>query len=372
MEDQSEKPICYSFCFSSFLYNNYQTCRDRTLIIDTRDKEDYNRRHVKGSISLTNKRIQDYVEAQSSVHDKSQLSISDISGMLQKHEASKFANRKRCFCFIVLSESSLPKNFISELKRASGIDDKEDSFRLHERNVKSSIERLIGELEEPESVLNALTIYKLLHRDRLRELYLVLDGGKRFFARYPYMVTTTHSIADLTMGSKSVSAPVDCDYPHDILDGRLFLGSFNQSEKASVVSGLKITHILNITSECGNVHEDKGVKYLKISILDEDDKNIHAHFQNVYQFIEETLEQDENNNILIHCALGKSRSATVTIMYLMKRFSWSFDKAFAFVKAKREIIDPNDGFVQQLRDFESDHFAFISSSTTQKQYSSDV
>jgi hypothetical protein len=46
------------------------------------------------------------------------------------------------------------------------------------------------------------------------------------------------------MGNKAVSAPIDYDFPHDILNARLFLGSFNQSEKYSLVSDLKITHIL--------------------------------------------------------------------------------------------------------------------------------
>jgi hypothetical protein len=228
MEDQCELPITYSFCFSSCMYNIYQSSRDRTLIIDTRDKENYNRHHVKGSINLNAKRLQDYIESQSSIHNMSQLAIEDLFCMLNKQEGNKFLYRKRYFCFIMLSESSLPKTFINELKRFAGVDDKEDMFRLKDTNIKNSIERLITELEEPDSVIAALNLYKLLSRDRVRELFLVLDGGKRFFARYPYMTTSTYSIADLTMGSKSVSAPIDCDYPNDILDGRLFLGNYNQ------------------------------------------------------------------------------------------------------------------------------------------------
>ena len=71
-----------------------------------------------------------------------------------------------------------------------------------------------------------------------------------------------------------------------------------------------------------------GIKYLKISILDESDKEIHNYFKEAYDFIHDALSEDSNNNVLIHCAMGKSRSATITIMFLMKRFSWNFEKVF--------------------------------------------
>ncbi len=37
----------------------------------------------------------------------------------------------------------------------------------------------------------------------------------------------------------------------------------------------------------------------------------------------------------------------------MKRFNVSFDDAFEFVKHRREEVDPNEGFLSQLREFES-------------------
>lgn len=335
------------------------------MIIDTRDSAHYLKQHIKGSINLHNQRIQDYITLKPEIQDRSQLTVTHLSEMLGHQEKAKFSNRKRCFCFLVLSEKSLPKTFMNELRKAANVDENEDSFQINEGNVKSLIQKLIDGVEEPNSIINALEIYKILQKDRLRELFLMIDGGSRFFARYPFMLTSTLSISDLSMGNKCLSAPIDYDFPHDILDCRLFLGSFNQSEKYSVISDLKITHILNITSECGNVHEDKGIKYMKVSIADEDDKSIHPHFENAYQFIDETLRQDKNNNILVHCAMGKSRSATMIIMYIMKRFSWSFDKAFAFVKRKREIIEPNDGFVDQLKDFEKNKFMFASSCNVQ-------
>ena len=57
--------------------------------------------------------------------------------------------------------------------------------------------------------------------------------------------------------------------------------------------------------------------------------------------------------ILIHCLAGVSRSATITIAYLMSRRSIVFDKAYAQVEAKKKNISPNMDFLMQLRDYET-------------------
>jgi protein-tyrosine phosphatase len=196
---------------------------------------------------------------------------------------------------------------------------------------------------------------------KIRESYIVLEGATGFFSRYPYVANHMQSDAIVTLVQAPTFSSFECDLPHDILDARLFLGSFSQSERYDLVRELKITHILNMTTECDNMHEDKGIKYMKVSILDEDDKNIHDHFQAAYQFIHDALTEDVNNNVLVHCAMGKSRSATIIIMYLMKKFSWGFEKAFAFVKRKRDMICPNYGFVQRLQEFEKNQLAFVGS-----------
>jgi len=42
--------------------------------------------------------------------------------------------------------------------------------------------------------------------------------------------------------------------------------------------------------------------------------------------------------------LKVSRSGSVVIAYLMKKFNWSFEEAFKFAKSKRKIVGPNKGF----------------------------
>jgi len=50
--------------------------------------------------------------------------------------------------------------------------------------------------------------------------------------------------------------------------------------------------------------------------------------------------------------MGMSRSATMVIMYLMRKYEIESTMAFDIVKSRREIIDPNLGFRQILQNYE--------------------
>ena len=56
-------------------------------------------------------------------------------------------------------------------------------------------------------------------------------------------------------------------------------------------------------------------------------------------------------SVLVHCAAGISRSASVVIAYLMKTEGLSFNDAKQEVKKKRPIINPNPGFSAQLENW---------------------
>lgn len=61
----------------------------------------------------------------------------------------------------------------------------------------------------------------------------------------------------------------------------------------------------------------------------------------------------QNGNCLVHCFAGVSRSATMVIVYLMKKNGWTYFQAHAFVKKRRSVIWPNPGFVRQMKNYEN-------------------
>jgi hypothetical protein len=56
--------------------------------------------------------------------------------------------------------------------------------------------------------------------------------------------------------------------------------------------------------------------------------------------------------VLVHCAGGVSRSATVVLGYLMSRRGLTFDQSLTELRRARPWVNPNAGFVLQLREWE--------------------
>ncbi|MEQ2214768.1 hypothetical protein XENOCAPTIV_019411, partial [Xenoophorus captivus] len=55
--------------------------------------------------------------------------------------------------------------------------------------------------------------------------------------------------------------------------------------------------------------------------------------------------------VLVHCKMGVSRSASTVIAYAMKQQRWSLEEALAYVRDRRSIVKPNDGFLKQLQTY---------------------
>ncbi|KAL4454260.1 hypothetical protein ABPG74_012217 [Tetrahymena malaccensis] len=87
-----------------------------------------------------------------------------------------------------------------------------------------------------------------------------------------------------------------------------------------------------------------------IIVFDNEMESIKAHFDKSYQFIFNSIQNQQN--ILIHCRRGISRSATILIAFLMKFQNKSYEDCYNFLKQKRPVINPNSGFVKQLKSYE--------------------
>lgn len=98
------------------------------------------------------------------------------------------------------------------------------------------------------------------------------------------------------------------------------------------------------------------IKYpMKINILDIPTQNIIYIFDNCIKFIETA--RINKKNILVNCYAGISRSSTIILAYLMYIQSINkqipnLDYCFNYVKNIRPIIQPNQGFWNQLMVYE--------------------
>ena len=61
----------------------------------------------------------------------------------------------------------------------------------------------------------------------------------------------------------------------------------------------------------------------------------------------------EGGVVLVHCMYGISRSVAFVIAYLIKYKNYSVDEALKFLMKKRNKINPNKGFLEQLYAYEN-------------------
>jgi atypical dual specificity phosphatase len=135
----------------------------------------------------------------------------------------------------------------------------------------------------------------------------------------------------------------------DIVLNRLYIGSLRVARDCDLLRSLNVTHVLTVCPTRPNHFE--GICYKLVSIPDSPNHRIDLLFDECFEFINSALAN--GGTVLVHCFQGVSRSASVVIAYLMKYKKMKFDRAFEFLKKRRSIVNPNFGFVDQLKNFES-------------------
>ncbi|KAI8074797.1 protein-tyrosine phosphatase-like protein [Gongronella butleri] len=130
----------------------------------------------------------------------------------------------------------------------------------------------------------------------------------------------------------------------------IWLGGFT-AMSGQFIKKNKIRRVLSIGHFHKNEIDQDVVEHKIIPIADMAKANIMKHFDETNAFIQ--VAQDANEAVLVHCMAGVSRSATVVTAYLMQRDRLRFREALARIKRERPFINPNEGFLHQLRLYEA-------------------
>jgi hypothetical protein len=88
-----------------------------------------------------------------------------------------------------------------------------------------------------------------------------------------------------------------------------------------------------------------------VDVLDAPREPIGCHFRRVNAFVAGA--RAAGGTVLVHCHGGVSRAAALVLAFLIAHEGMCFEDALARLRAARPIVDPNPGFVSQLREFEA-------------------
>lgn len=134
----------------------------------------------------------------------------------------------------------------------------------------------------------------------------------------------------------------------DEIINNLYLGSLHAGSNGAELRKQGITRVINLSYV--SYPEYEGITYKTINLYDSPSADIGIYFDECVAFIDDAL--SKNEKILVHCYAGISRSSSIVLAYLMKRYNYSLKEAVEIVKKKRPIVQPNRGFMRQLEAYE--------------------
>lgn len=137
------------------------------------------------------------------------------------------------------------------------------------------------------------------------------------------------------------------DKPSKILDN-LYLGSEWNAANFEELQKNNVGYILNVTREIDNFFPES-FKYMNIRVYDVEATDLLSHWTDTHNFIDTARKQGKA--VLVHCKMGVSRSASTVIAYVMKQQHLSLDVALSYVRDRRSVVKPNEGFLKQLQTY---------------------
>nr|XP_021336622.1 dual specificity protein phosphatase 13-like [Danio rerio] len=175
----------------------------------------------------------------------------------------------------------------------------------------------------------------------------------------------TPSISDLRgllWSNRQPFGPVSLIWPS------LFIGDESTARDKALLAGLGITHVVNCADGAHRIntgaqfYSDMSISYCGVEAADHPQFDLSQYFSSTASFIKAALTPNGKSDffdllltnfvsdckVLVHCAMGVSRSGALVLAFLMMCENLTLTDAIIAVRLNRDIC-PNSGFLKQLR-----------------------
>jgi len=136
----------------------------------------------------------------------------------------------------------------------------------------------------------------------------------------------------------------------------VYLGPYASAGKKKFedLKSAGITHVICVRQEIEKnfirPNFESEFCYLVVTLADNFLETIIPKIKETKEFIDNCL--GTGGKVLVHCNDGMSRAPALVIAYIMETYGIDFSSALNHVQQRRFCVQPNDGFEQQLREFE--------------------
>ncbi|KAJ7746726.1 protein-tyrosine phosphatase-like protein [Mycena maculata] len=149
---------------------------------------------------------------------------------------------------------------------------------------------------------------------------------------------------------------------------RVYLSDYFTAIDEKQLKKLHITHVVSVIDRVPAIPECiPEQQRLHIPIADRVDTDIGSYLDQTTEFITSALVENEENNVLVHCFQGVSRSATVVCAYIVSTTTMTAPESISYVQAKRSVVCPNAGFRTQLQTWSAQYYSNDAKATTRYQ-----
>uniref|UniRef100_A0A8C1AI70 Si:dkey-24f15.2 n=4 Tax=Cyprinus carpio TaxID=7962 RepID=A0A8C1AI70_CYPCA len=132
----------------------------------------------------------------------------------------------------------------------------------------------------------------------------------------------------------------------------LYIGDESTARDKGLLADLGITHVVNCADGPHRIntgaqfYSGMSISYCGVEASDHPQFDLSQYFCSTASFIKAALTQ--NGKVLVHCAMGVSRSGALVLAFLMMCENLTLTDAIIAVRLNRDIC-PNSGFLEQLR-----------------------
>jgi atypical dual specificity phosphatase len=134
----------------------------------------------------------------------------------------------------------------------------------------------------------------------------------------------------------------------------LFLGSGKDAQDKDALLEAGVSIVLNVTAEWRISHPNDFTHH-RIELADSVRQSLDVAMEKACEIISNAKTQNPPSKILVHCVMGRSRSAAIVMAYLVKYENMTLKEAFELTHKARPIVRPNSRFLSDLIAWEVRH-----------------